>query len=242
MPTLSAAALVAAWEDGMDEPAVDRAPTLLSSLGLVEPESDPAAMTVGTCDLLLFDLRRALFGPDLELVGNCPTCGEGVELVVPTAEVVPTPPAHRVSHVELEDSGLRVACRLPTNGDLRELGTLGSEATVVDLLERCVEKVEGDNAALPASEWPPATAERLAAALAARDPGADVSIEIECPCGATWSQLIDIRSILWTEVTRWVQARLTEVHQLASAYGWSERDVLAMSPYRRRFYLDSIAG
>jgi hypothetical protein len=30
------------------------------------------------------------------------------------------------------------------------------------------------------------------------------------------------------------------VHVIASAYGWSERDILAMSAARRRLYLDVI--
>ena len=120
--------------------------------------------------------------------------------------------------------------------------TIGPAATAADLLERCVEAMEGPTR--PGSRggaarrgrrsgwptpWRPAT------------PGADVTADIECPCGAVWPETVDIRSILWTELTRWVQARLAEVHQLALAYGWAERDILQMSPHRRRFYLESCA-
>src|SRR5664280_2463630 len=84
MPDLSTPALMAAWEDGMGEPLVDRAPTLLRSLGLVEPGRDPSDLTVGACDLLLFDLRGRLFGSDLDLAATCPSCGQGVEVVIPT--------------------------------------------------------------------------------------------------------------------------------------------------------------
>jgi hypothetical protein len=241
MGALSTAALVAAWEDGMGEPLVDRAPALLRSLGLVEPACDPAAMTVGACDLLLFDLRRWLFGPDLDMVATCPVCGMPVELVIPVAEVVPAHPPARLSQVTVEEDGLCIRCRLPTNGDLREMATIGPEVTATDLLERCVEDIAGPDAPLAAAALPPTMAERVADALAASDPGADISAEIECPCGAVWPETVDIRSILWTELTRWVQRRLLEVHQLAMAYGWAERDILEMSPYRRRFYLESCA-
>jgi hypothetical protein len=242
MLALSTVALVAAWEDGMGEPLVDRAPALLRSLGLVEPACDPAAMTVGACDLLLFDLRRWLFGPDLDLVVTCPACGEVVELVIPTAEVVPTHPHAGVSRVTVEEDGLRIRCRLPTNGDLREVAGIGPDATAADLLERCVEDIEGPDACPDAVALPLTLAERVVGALAASDPGADITADIECPCGAEWPDTVDIRSILWTELTRWAQTRLLEVHQLASAYGWAERDILQMSPYRRRFYLESCAG
>jgi len=239
---LSTAALVAAWEDGMSEPLVDRAPALLRSLGLVEPACDPAAMTVGACDLLLFDLRRWLFGPDLDMVATCPACGMLVELVIPAAEVVPAHPPVRLSQVTVEEGGLCLRCRLPTNGDLREIAAIGPEATAADLLVRCVEDIAGPDAPPAAAALPPAMAERVAGALAASDPGADITADIECPCGAVWAETIDIRSILWTELTRWVQRRLLEVHQLALAYGWAERDILEMSPYRRSFYLESCAG
>jgi hypothetical protein len=233
--------LVAAWEDGMGEPLVDRAATLLTSLGLVDPACDRAAMTVGTCDLLLFDLRRRLFGPDLDMIVTCPSCGEVLELTIPTADIVPDPPGARVSQVTVQDDCWIIRCRLPTNGDLRELARLGSSADVHDLLERCVETIEGPAAPPAAGALPLGAAQRVTGALAASDPGADVGADIACPCGAQWRAIVDIRSILWTELTRWVQARLAEVHELASAYGWAERDILAMSPHRRRFYLESCA-
>ncbi len=225
----------------MGEPPVDRAPALLRPLGLVEAACDPATMTVGTCDLLLYDLRCWLFGPDLDLVAACQACGELVELVIPAAEVTPARPRAPVSTVTVEYDGLLIRCRLPTNGDLREVATIGPAATVADLLERCVEAIEGPDALTVATALPPAAAERVADALAASDPGADVTADIECPCGAVWPETVDIRSILWTELTRWVHGRLAEVHQLALAYGWAERDILEMSPHRRRFYLESCA-
>jgi len=241
MQPLSTASLVAAWEDGMGEPVVDRAPALLRPLGLLEPASDPADMIVGACDLLLFDLRCRLFGPDLDLVATCPACGEMVELVIPAAEVAPVPPTARPSRVTIEAGGLRITCRLPTNGDLRALAGVGPGATAADLLERCVEEMAGPQVPRSAATLLPEAAERVTRLLAATDPGADITADIECPCGAVWPETVDIRSILWTELTRWVQVRLSEVHLLALAYGWAERDILQLSPYRRRFYLESCA-
>jgi hypothetical protein len=238
MAALSTAALLAAWEDGMGEPAVDRAPTLLRSLGFLGPASDPSAMTVGSCDLLLFELRGELFGPDLDLVVTCPVCGAVIELVIPIADVLPSKPAAGQARVIVDDDGLRIRCRLPTNGDLTELAAIGPDATVVDLLARCVEAIEGPDTAPGVAELPLAAAERVAGVLAASDPGSEVTVEIECPCGTAWPETVDIRAIVWTELTRWVHERLGEVHQLAVTYGWAERDILDMSPFRRRLYLE----
>jgi hypothetical protein len=248
MRAVSTAALVAAWEGGMAEPAVNRSVALLRPLGLVETGRDLAAMTVGTCDLLLLELRSWLFGTDLDLVATCPACGEAVELVIRCADLVPAGPSGQdvpadwPPQVTVEEHGLRIRCRVPTNGDLCQLAGLGRPATVTDLLERCVETMEGPNAPPAAAGLPVAVAGRVADVLAANDPGADIMAEIECPCSAVWAESIDIRAILWTELTSWVQRRLIEVHQLASAYGWAERDILEMSPHRRRFYLEACAG
>lgn len=241
MRAVSAAALMDAWEDGLGLPAVDRAPALLRAVGR-DDGRDPAAMTVGACDLLLFELRQSLFGPDLDVVATCPACGQVVELVVPIQAVIPACPGGLTDRVDIEVGRLVVRSRLPTNGDLRAVAARGPQATAADLLERCVEAIEGPGAPRAVADLPDDVADEVAAALAASDPGAEITAGIECPCGADWTEIVDIRSILWTELTRWARARMIEVHELASAYGWAERDILEMSPHRRHFYLEACLG
>ena len=38
----------------------------------------------------------------------------------------------------------------------------------------------------------------------------------------------------------WALRTLAEVHRLASAYGWREQDILALSPARRQLYLGMV--
>ena len=73
------------------------------------------------------------------------------------------------------------------------------------------------------------------------DPQADTHVSLDCPsCGHAWRAVFDVASFLWGEVHTWAQQTLREAHQLASAYGWFERDILTMTPLRRRMYLDMI--
>ena len=44
------------------------------------------------------------------------------------------------------------------------------------------------------------------------------------------------RDTPWLEIDAWARRTLRDVHALASAYAWSERDVLALSPTRRTLY------
>ena len=79
--------------------------------------------------------------------------------------------------------------------------------------------------------------------MAAADPQADVELALSCPaCGHAWPAAFDIASFLWTEVDAWARVLLHEIHALASAYGWREADILALSPRRRRAYLELIGG
>jgi hypothetical protein len=50
----------------------------------------------------------------------------------------------------------------------------------------------------------------------------------------------DIISFFWKEIDHWVKHLLLDVHVLAKAYGWSENDILEISPWRRRIYLEMI--
>ncbi len=52
---------------------------------------------------------------------------------------------------------------------------------------------------------------------------------------------LDIGRFLWREVSVAARRMLAEVHLLASAYGWAERDILALCPVRRAAYLE-LAG
>ncbi|MFD0428254.1 hypothetical protein ACFQ60_09340 [Streptomyces zhihengii] len=71
---------------------------------------------------------------------------------------------------------------------------------------------------------------------------ADVTLSIACPeCGEATPAELDITSYLWTELDTWARDLLLDVHLLASAYGWSEPEILALSPTRRRYYLELCA-
>ncbi|MGW6805848.1 hypothetical protein ACWGCF_46290, partial [Streptomyces sp. NPDC055039] len=80
---------------------------------------------------------------------------------------------------------------------------------------------------------------RLAEKAAEADPAADVTLNVNCPeCGGATPAALDITSYLWTELDAWARDLLLDVHLLASAYGWSEPEILALSPLRRRYYLE----
>lgn len=240
--TIDAAALLAAWETAAAAPHLERAPSLLLSLGCVAPETELEQMTVGGCDARLFMLRRAVFGDVLEATAVCPTCRAQLEWELSLAALAPDADAERPNEVRVAAQNYEIDCRPLRNRDLSDIAARGASAGVSDLLERCVTAARGpDGADIPAADLPAALAAPVLEAVAASDPGAQVAMTVRCVCGAEWTDELDIRGIVWTEVTDWVSQTLTEVHTLARAYGWSEAEILALSEWRRRWYLEAVA-
>ena len=81
----------------------------------------------------------------------------------------------------------------------------------------------------------------LAAHLEAVDPDADMTLDVTCSaCGARSEAVFDVAVYLWTEIEAEALRLLRDVHCLARGYGWGEADILALSPFRRRAYLELV--
>jgi hypothetical protein len=237
---VEASALLAAWEAGASAPVLDRAPSLLTSLEVVSDDEQLDALTVGQCDAELFALRRNLFGETFEGVSQCPRCGGEIHLDLELAEVQPALSPEGAAHVRVREGGYQIDCRPLCNRDLRTIAGMSEAPELSDIVGRCViEARDAGGHGVPPQELPRAIAEAVVREAAASDPGAHVTLGVLCPCGHEWVAELDIRTILWTELTDWVARTLSEVHALAQVYGWSEREILAMSGWRRRWYLEA---
>jgi len=75
------------------------------------------------------------------------------------------------------------------------------------------------------------------------DPQAEIRLELACAdCGHAWAEPFDIVDYLWAEIGDRAKRLTYEVHALASAYGWTEAEVLRLPAERRRRYLEMVAG
>jgi hypothetical protein len=137
----------------------------------------------------------------------------------------------------LEHSGHQIEFRLPNSLDLRAASVACDAASArMILFERCTK------GSLPPGEVPAEVIESVASAMSLADPQSDMRIALECPiCSCSWEEIFDIASFLWNEVRALAMRTVHEVHKLASAYGWSEADILAMSSSRRRIYMGMLS-
>lgn len=243
MEELAASDILQVWERGWDRSPSAAVQLLLAAAYPEAPPEALQALTFGQRDALLLSLRTRLFGSRLEGVTDCPACGERLELSFQAEDVLPPslapetlpPPAREPLEVEI--SGCRLVFRLPVVADLKPGPPEQS------LLERCLLSAKRDGQALAAADLPAVALAAIEEQMEAADPGAEVWLTLACPaCGHAWPAVFDIASYLWNEIHTWAQRLLLEVHALARAYGWSEAEILALSPLRRQLYLNLVGA
>lgn len=218
----------------------------LELLALASPETpagDLGALTVGESSRRLLDLRALLFGRELHGLDDCPQCDEPVAFSAAGNDISSKPAPVAAESMELGADGFELRFRVPTGADLvaisRERDTTAARAR---LLELCVLESTRDGVDTPVETLPEALTEALASSMAEADPQGDVELELACPaCGHAWRANFDIASFLWAELDSWSRRTLDDVHVLASVYGWSESEILALGP-RRQLYLERVGA
>lgn len=228
MNALTAADWLQAWERSQGLPVQLRPCALLAPV-LDDGQAAAERLPLGQRDSQLLALHSALFGSALAATACCPACGERLELDLDCQALHVDAPAHELS---LDWQGWRIDYRLPDSRDLAALAQAGDiQQARTTLLRRCVGSDSAD-------ALPPELQMRLAQAMADADPQAATELSLSCPaCAEQWSELFDIGAYLDEALGQWAERVLDQVHLLAQAYGWSEAQILALSPSRRARYL-----
>lgn len=226
VPTPAAEAVVAIWERGRAEHPVDRALTLLAGCS-GEPRSALADWPLEERDAALAAYRTSLFGPRWAGYAACPSCGCGVDVAL---TLPATAAAEGVFTVEAR--GGAVTVRMPTSRDLAGVAACASvQEAAAALARRCLTggPAELDGAVLAAVE---AELDRRATLSAG-------TVSVACPdCAGQWLLEMDVAAFFWREIEVLAGRLLREVDALARRYGWTEAEILALSPARRAIYLE----
>ncbi len=238
MDAVFATRMLAAWDDGQRLPLPSRA---LAMLAAGVDDLAPAAlagMPVGERDRLLMDLRHQLVGSQVMGLVRCPHCQEMIEVEFALPQI--RQPASGDARTGWVETGrCRMHVRAPTAGDLVAVAGLRDPQVIRrQLFERCVLAAWQDNEPVAPALLPDGAIVAAARRMAELDPQGDVELGLDCPsCGNASRRVFDIAWCLWQELEVWAARLLGDVHELARGYGWAERDILALSPARRRHYL-----
>jgi hypothetical protein len=210
------------WEAGSRLYPLDQA---LLALCTALPEERPDAIaewSLGRRSRALLELHAACFGPRLQAWVECSGCGEKMEFEVDAHSLLSGFGAADERETTVEENGYTF--RLPTS---RDLAQAAQEA----------DPVRGAMRVLQAEKETDAIGEKLATA----DPVAELRLALPCPaCGATQEETLDPVSFVWSELQALAKRLLRDIHALASAYGWSEAEILSLSNFRRSQYLQMV--
>ena len=256
MARLAPADLLALWEHAYGRSPLERAIVIVTSLFPERSTREVLEWPVGFRDRQIARLRLAQFGRQVQSIAACPRCGERVEFEMDLRQcyalegALPAPVELTLSEARWRLRPVRTVdllaatgpdpaqsvlrcCLLPVDGQRegRDTEEISAEApdrsTESDLFER-----------LHGEHWT-----EVSRRLEEIDPEARIQLALECVgCSATWKATFDIAAIFWAELDAWSRRMLQEVHAIASRYGWSEDDILRMSPWRRRVYLGLVGA
>lgn len=230
--------LMSTWEAALAQGAATRTATLVAVLH--DDACDPLALDLDERERDALRLMSRVTGDTFDGETSCLRCGERMEISVPLAALQ----LARADTTELHDDAWQVGLRVPDSHDVLDaLDCTSDEAAEAALFERCITHARYNGEARAASELPAALRVRCEAQLDALAPLANLTLDLTCPaCGAADAVPLDAGAFVFERMRHWVEDQLDDIARLCRAYGWREADVLAMSAWRRRFYLARAEG
>jgi len=240
MLALTQADFLALWESGRALHPLDQGLLTVHAALSETQDGSVADWPIGRRNRALAGLRLACFGPALRGWTSCRQCSEKLEFELDGRALAENElPQY---HEPIVVNGR--AFRLPTSRDLAQIAAEHDPiAAAMLLLERC--RVDGraaaEDRAAPATDWTEEDIDAVGEKMALADPLAEIMLHFDCPaCGTSFEESLDLSTFLWAEIEARAQRLLLAVHTLATAYGWSEAEILSMNAARREFYLEMV--
>lgn len=254
---LSEQDILSIWEYGLRQHPIDRALTVLAVANPSLSRTTLVASSIGQRDTALLTIREQVFGSSFASYVECPRCRAALEFAFSANDirVGAAPTTNEGQILTFECDGYTIEARLPNNADQLAIATCSDVASArALLLQRCIvsstyrgvvlDTMDTKNAkdTQKTDELPESVIAALGEAMVERDPQAEIRLKLVCSsCDHQWFAIFDILTFLWQEITIHARRILRDIHLLASAYGWSESEILALSARRRRFYLEMVA-
>lgn len=238
MRRLGSSDVLAIWEENRYRSSTHRA---LSILGRVLPDAladDLAGLPLGQRSSLLLEAHGRDVESTLDGVCDCPECGSLVSVTVAIFELLQQAECAR-HETDVDVDGQKFRCRPPNSDDLLAIAKLQTARDARDaLLTRCVKPLSDGVTIGDCGETAIAKLEQH---IADCDPLAEIVLDTTCPdCNTEWQVDLDVVEFVWNALDEQAQQLLLTIDVLARAYGWSEPEILALSPARRAWYLDRV--
>jgi hypothetical protein len=250
MRRLVGEALLTAWEQTR-QLSEQEAVLALLALGWPGRNIDEFAnLPLDERNALLLELRAATLSRRMDGFVNCPECGAHLEIVLDAGKLAsgiraqhPPPPS------EIAGYTMRAANTL----DLLATGAAEDQeqaraillARTMNLPEAVLDQLDALDAGARSRQWlqsqPAAVVDQLLDRFRQMNESAEIRIQFHCAvCRNHASVDVDIARFFLREIASAARRLMADIHELASAYGWSERSIAGMSATRRAAYLEML--
>jgi hypothetical protein len=221
------------WEAGRSLGPLDRA--VLAASVVSSDRRSAADWPLGARNRSLAQLHCDAFGGMLRGYTSCRSCTERLEFEFDGHSIAAPPAPIQASAAEVVHVG-KWMFRLPTSRDLAIAAEeSGEQAAAQRLVASCY-----SGSAL-AADWTEEDLDIIGERLSEADPFAEILLHFDCPaCSASFDESLDLGGFVWAEIQTQAMRIFQEVHVLASAYGWRESEILALSPARRSAYVELV--
>ena len=240
------ARLLAAWAASAGAPELARGCAVLAAAGLADPTS-MLDLPLGLVGYLGVRCHLTSFGSQVDALTACRACGATLDLALSLTELLPSPdtvldqdgPADPAPTRTLRLADGVVTVRSPTVRDL--IAAAADPDPRGALVRRCAQGP--GSAPVEVAGLGPDDLALVDEALEELSGLGLITVRAACPdCGEPVAALLDPAALLWQQVQDAAPALLRDVATLAAAFGWSEREVLALPAVRRRAYLQLAAA
>ncbi len=227
-----------AWAQRSSVPAAVTAvlSAAIDELGGNAPDPETVrSLSVGDRQFLVRKLAGHMGRSRVWLTATCPSCAESFDFAVDQAELPAKPADPRP--VECATSLGTLTVRPPTGADQEAVAESDSAEAVRLLVQRCVRRRAEPLTAEEVDEVLTADSLDLDEAFAACSPEVTTVVTAACPeCDARSDIRVDPYLLFDTPAAD----LLADVHTVASAYHWSEAEILSLPRARRMQYLARI--
>ena len=235
MRALDGELMLVAWERSRDRPEQEGALALLELAAPEQPFDELAILPLAERNALLLELRAITLGRRMEGFATCPDCGAQLEFAVDPRELatgLSAPPP------ELIDESAGLTMRPANTRDLLACLEAGDDDEACSILLARTLGIEKLDARRSAQKWPQSLFDRFDAMNAT----AEIRVQLLCAsCRGRQLLDLDIARFIVREVALAARRLMADIHALATAYGWSERAIAAMSGARRAAYLEMLS-
>jgi hypothetical protein len=239
MRAVTQADLLALWESGKALHPLDWG---LLAINTMFPEARPDSVAdwpIGRRNRALVEMQLACFGPALRGWTSCRRCADKLEFALDGRALAESPLPEQGAPIVMNGRTFR----LPTSRDLARVAAEDDPGkAAVALVEMCRTDRE-ERGFTTEIDWTEEDLDAIGDKMALADPLGEIMLHFDCPeCGEAFDDSVDLPAFLRAEIEGRSKYLLREVHTLASAYGWSEAEILSLNPARREFYLEMVLG